>query len=331
MQASHDDSYEDLLGLWSDLETALAMLLTEPLRIPGFVDKLHQLDLWLQDLISHDTDAALYQMFQRASSTTVGYSASHALICAGLCQVLARPLQLSQEERDTLIHAALTMNIGMTALQNDLAQQRTPLSSQQSEAVKIHPMEGRLLLERLRVRDPLWLETVQCHHVQVPTAPLSHLQPVQRLVHILGTVDRYAALISPRKTRGGRSATESLQILQQGLQDADEVKQALVHIVGLYPPGTYVQLDNGEIAVVLRHGSSPQQPRIASVVDRDGQALYPPISHLDTRGPRIICALARSSLTLDLDLRSMVQLGAHNSPGSAQLRRMIQVPGSSRQ
>ena len=153
------------------------------------------------------------------------------------------------------------------------------------------------------------------------------LAKVLQAVETLG----YVPSLSARKTRGGRSATESLQILQQGLQDADEVKQALVHIVGLYPPGTYVQLDNGEIAVVLRHGSNPQQPRIASVVDRDGQALYPPISHLETRGPRIVCALARSSLTLDLDLRSMVQLGAHNSPGSAQLRRMIQVPGSSRQ
>ena len=30
------------------------------------------------------------------------------------------------------------------------------------------------------------------------------LQPLQRLVRILGTVDRYAALISPRKTRSGR-------------------------------------------------------------------------------------------------------------------------------
>ena len=327
MQPRQDDSYEDLLGLWSDLETALAMLLTEPMRIPGFVGKLHQLDRWLQDLISHDTDAALYQMFQRAGSTTSGYSASHALICAGLCHVLAQSLQLPTTEHDALIHAALTMNIGMTALQNELAQQRTPLSRQQTEAAKLHPLEGRLMLERLQVQNVLWLEIVQHHHLLIPPAKLAQLQPVQRLVHILGTVDRYAALISPRKTRSGRSASESLQILAQGLQQADEVKQALLHLVGLYPPGTYVQLDNGEIAVVLRHGASPHEPSIASVVDRDGQALYPPILHLAGRSPKIISSLARSSCTLDLDLRTMVQLGAHNSPSSGQLRRMLQVPG----
>lgn len=331
MHARYDEPYEDLLGLWSDLEAALSVLLTEPMRIPGFAIKLHQVDLWLQDLVTQDTDAALYLMFQRASSTTVGYSPSHAVVCAGLCHVLAKALSLPQAERDTLIHAALTMNIGMTVLQNQLAEQRAPLSSQQAEAVKQHPLQGRQLLERLLVRDALWLDTVQHHHVVLPPAPLAQLQPLQRLVRILGTVDRYAALISPRKTRSGRSVTESLQILQQGQQYADEVKQALIDVVGLYPPGTYVQLDNGEVAVVLRRGSRPDAPQIASVIDRDGDSLYPPIWHLEGRRPGIQSALARSSLTLDLDLRSMAQLGLHSARGNAALYRVVKLPGSHRE
>ena len=328
MQARYDEPYEDLLGLWSDLESALSVLLSEPLRMPGFTPKLQQIDLWLQDLISHDTDVALYLMFQRAASTTVGYSPSHALVCASLCHVLSKLLKLPQTERDTLIQAALTMNIGMTALQNQLAEQREPLSSVQSEQVKLHPMEGRVLLERLLVRDALWLETVQYHHEVLPPVPLAQLQPVQRLVRILGTVDRYAALISPRKTRGGRSAIESLQILQQGQQYADEVKQALIEVVGLYPPGTYVQLDNGEIAVVLRRGPNPAEPQIASVIDPEGHGLYPPILHMASRKPQISSGLSRSSLTLDLDLRSMAQLGVHSARGSASLYRMVKLPGS---
>lgn len=328
MPARYDEHYEDLLGLWSDLEAALSVLLTDPLHIPGFSIKLHQIDLWLQDLITQDTDAALYLMFQRASSTTVGYSASHAVVCAGLCHILAKALKLSQAERDTLIPAALTMNISMTVLQNQLAEQRTPLSSHQVETIKQHPVESRLILERLMVQDTLWLETVQHHHNVLPPAPLAQLQPLARLVRILGTVDRYAALISPRKTRSGRSVAESLQILQQGQEHADEIKQALVDVVGLYPPGTYVQLDNGEVAVVLRHGKTANDPEIASVIDRDGSSLYPPIWHLEGRRPTIKSALARSSLSLDLDLRSMTQLGGHSYRGNAALNRVVKLPGS---
>ena len=99
MHARYDEPYEDLLGLWSDLEAALSVLLTDPLRIPGFAIKLHQIDLWLQDLITQDTDAALYLMFQRASSTTVGYSSSHAVVCAGLCHILAKALKVDSTGR----------------------------------------------------------------------------------------------------------------------------------------------------------------------------------------------------------------------------------------
>lgn len=327
-----DEPYEDLLGLWSDLEAALSLLLSQPQRIAGFAGKLQQLDRWLQDLIAHDTDAALYLMFQRAASSTVGYSASHALVCASLCHVLAQALRLDRGERQILVLAALTMNIGMNALQDLLAEQREPLSSTQAQAVQQHPRDSRALLQQLHVTDALWLAVVEHHHAPQPSAPLATLAPQQRLVRILGTVDRYAALISPRKTRAGRSAAESLQILRQHGQPTDEVQQALTEVTGLYPPGTYVQLDSGDIAVVLRRGPRPDEPQMASVIDRDGRSLYPPVMHLDThlhgRHPKVQSALARSAITLELDPRAMAQLGVHCARSSQSLYRMVKVPGS---
>ena len=114
----HEGEYEDLLSLWSDLETALSLLLSKPLLIHDFPGKLRQLDVWLQDLVAHDNDAALYLMFQLAATSTASYSASHALVCATLCHILAQELKLPAAERDSLVRAALTMNIGMTALQD---------------------------------------------------------------------------------------------------------------------------------------------------------------------------------------------------------------------
>ena len=37
MSRRPDDSYEDLLGLWSDLEAALSVLLSAPLQVQGFL------------------------------------------------------------------------------------------------------------------------------------------------------------------------------------------------------------------------------------------------------------------------------------------------------
>ncbi len=116
------DTYEDLQGLWSDLEAALALVLTHPGQVSDVPQKVLQLDAWLQELMAHDSDAGLYLMYQlAAASTPVGYSASHALVCATLSHLLAQSYRLPTLERNALVHAALTMNIGMTQLQNQLA------------------------------------------------------------------------------------------------------------------------------------------------------------------------------------------------------------------
>ncbi len=327
MSSLSHDSYEDLLGLWSDLEAALALLLSHPLRVQGFLAKLQQIDQWLQELITHDTDAALYLMFQRAGSSTVGYSCAHALVCACLCQVLGRALQLPDTERQTLVRGALTMNIGMNALQDALALQREPLSSAQQHAVQRHPLESQALLARLFVTDPLWLELVERHHETVQHLPLAQLPPLQRLVRILGTVDRYAALISPRKTREARNAAESLRTLSQQARYSDEVGQALARCVGLCPPGTYVRLDNGDIGIVLRRSEPPAPPQVASVIGADGHSLYPPVIHPVDGGPQIRSALTRAAITLELDPRALAQLGVIAARSSQPLCRMLATAG----
>src|SRR5574343_879052 len=118
----------------------------------------------MQDLLARDTDIGLYLLFQLATQSTAGYSASHALICSVLCHLLAHRLDLSPGERDSLARAALTMNIAMTVLQDELAVQSTPLSPAQKTAVDAHANRGAQLLQALGVQDRLWLETVAHHH-----------------------------------------------------------------------------------------------------------------------------------------------------------------------
>jgi HD-GYP domain-containing protein (c-di-GMP phosphodiesterase class II) len=117
----NESEYEDLLGLWSDLESGLAIILDSPASIQEFEQRVWQYDRWLQALLRRDTDVGLYLLFQLAGNSHVGYSASHALVSAVLCHLIAQELNLPLPERNSLVHAALTMNIAMTALQDQLA------------------------------------------------------------------------------------------------------------------------------------------------------------------------------------------------------------------
>ena len=310
LRPTQDDEYEDLLSLWADLESGLSVLLSTPRSVVDFGTKVRQFDQWLQDLVAHDIDSALYLMFQLAATSTVGYSASHALVCGTLCHIMAREFGLPVTERNALVRAALTMNIAMTSLQDELAAQREQPSPAQKEAIDEHPHRSQDLLVQLKVTNGLWLDLVGQHHERVPERePLQNLSEVDRLTRILGTIDRYAAMISPRKSRPGRSATDSVRALVD-MEERDEVGLVLVRTVGLCPPGTFVRLDNGDIAVVLRRSAKPNLPLVASIVDRGGKLLTEPRLHQTMEGkPRIQSALARNAVTVELNHRTMVRLG----------------------
>lgn len=299
-----DAEYEDLLGLWSELEAGLSTLLLRPRQVAAFPRKVRHYDRWMQDLLQHDMDTGLYLLYQLASNRTLGYSSAHALVCAVLCHVLAGELALPQAERDSLVGAALTMNLAMTALQNRLAEQAEAPNADQKSQIDTHGQAASVLLGRLGVEDADWLQVVAFHHAALPATALDALTPAQRLARILQVVDRYAAMISPRKTRAARSVVETVRaMLSRGDVAREKTGMALVRAVGLCPPGSFVRLDSGEVALVLRRGREANRPLVAAVLGRSGEKLHTPRLHrIGYGGPTI-----QSAVTPDL-LRNRVRL-----------------------
>lgn len=319
----NENDYEDLLGQWSDLESGLGILLGHPASTQEFEARIYQYDRWMQALIQRDADVALYLLFQLAAQSPVGYSTSHALVCAVLCHLVAPEFELIPHERNSLVRAALTMNIAMTALQDQLATQRGSPTPQQKTAIQTHAADGALMLGNLGISNELWLETIQRHHQEDKRkAELHDLAPPRRLAHILNVVDRYAAMISPRQSREGRSATESAQSIIEGDATHDNrVGQTLVRIVGLCPPGTFVQLDDDEVAVVMRRSKQANLPDVAIVLNGQGQQIRPPVLHHTADGrPRILGAVPASAIQERINHHVILQLGtqAENRRGPRQ-------------
>lgn len=309
-----EDEYEDLLGSWSDLESGLGVVLSHPDSVQEFRLRIQQYDRWMQHLLAHDTDVGLYLLFQLAINSPVGYSASHSLVCAVLCHLIAVDFALPLSERDSLVCAALSMNIAMTGLQDELAAQSGNLSPAQKIAIRAHAAKGALMLSNLGVADDLWLETIQLHHKdEVPGQDLSQLTPPHRLGYILHVVDKYAAMISPRQSREGRSPTESAQnILHSSHTEPDsQVGRALIRNVGLCPPGTFVRLEDKQVAVVTRRDGTPNLPLVAIVMDAKGEMIRPPRLHHTAHGsPVISTSLAASAVQDRINHHIILQLGA---------------------
>ncbi len=314
MAVQNETEYEDLLGLWSDLEAGLGVVLGSPANVQEFEARIGQYDRWMQALLKRDPDSGLYLLFQLATNSPVGYSASHALVSAVLCHMLAGELNLNAVERDALVHGALTMNIAMTELQDELAGQAERPSPRQLDLIRGHSSKGSLMLANLGIDNTLWLDVVSLHHDErTDQGDLHTVLPNFRLARILRVVDRYAAMISPRHSRTGRSTADSIRsILGANKENIDDVGHALIRTVGLYPPGTYVRLENGAVAVVMRRSGVSNLPHVAIVIDASGDLVAQPRLHrTSVSEPRIQAALAASAVRLQLNHHLVLQLSAH--------------------
>ena len=268
---------------WEEVETRLKTTLSQLTQGGATgqeaVERIGQVAAMQEALLARDRDAALFLLIHRAVTGFSGYSALHSLLTASVCQLLVGPLKLSPEESSMLVRAALTMNVAMTQLQDLLAAQKQPPSPQQRALIGRHTTDGARLLQDVGVTDPLWLSVVEAHHEDLPPGvPLAQRSSAQRLTKILQVVDRYTAAMSPRVSRAGRDAKDAARsaIVQAGAGGHDEVGLVLMQVLGLHPAGTFVKLASGETAVVLRRGVKPNEPWVASVLNRRDEPIAEP-------------------------------------------------------
>lgn len=300
---------DDPVTAWSNLQVRAGALLRDAGQ-PDFAAKVGQLQKTLFDQVNSDPDDALLLLVHGATQEFHDYSASHAVLVAVVCELASRHVPgISPAERSSLRSAAMTMNVAMTALQNQLAQQETRLNPQQREQIDSHAERAVRALRTAGIADALWLEAVQHHH-DAPPGPLSALSPPQRLARLIRRADVFAARMSPRRARQALSATAAAKAayLDENGQP-DEAGSAIIKAVGLYPPGCLVRLTSQEVAVVLRRGRRANAPIVASIVNPAGAVLASPAlraTHLPAHA--ITGGVAPHEVKVRLNLQRLLQM-----------------------
>jgi HD-GYP domain len=194
------------------------------------------------------------------------------------CQLVGPPAGIQGERLQALTRAALTMNIAMRALQDQLTAQVRPPDVEQRRAIEQHPIEGAKSLRRLGVSDETWLSLVEEHHETPDGRGYPRGKPVRdSLQHLLRMSDLFVARISPRRSRRALAPNAAVRNLYLETRDyAGELGAIFAKQVGMYPPGTYVRLQSGETAVVIRRGERVNFPLTVAIADPIGVPLSPP-------------------------------------------------------
>ena len=264
---------------WSEIVSRLDAVLRDVRADSDWRPRLMAIHLRARQLAQKRGDASLYHLIYEAAHTTRKYSSRHALLCLTICELAASLLQWKAEWIDSLGRAALLMNVSMLRLQDQLANDERPLTDETRAEIQAHAERSAGLLRDSEFADTLCVEVVRLHHDGGRAElPLAELNPAQQLARLLRRVDVFAAQISLRASRPPVSpvtAAREACLAAAGLPD--EIGGALLRAVGLFPPGSFVELASGEIGIVVARGRRANLPQVAALLSHSGNLIAEPL------------------------------------------------------
>ncbi len=264
------DYTKRLNSIFHDLEETHDNAVSRVLRL---VDDL----IWFADRDREVTLAVIHLSHSKK------YGLIHPIHVALLCEIVASRLNTPEENRRSLLAAALTSNISMRNFQEMLQRQNSPLTASQQEQINSHPDRSHRILKVAGVEDELWLKIVLEHHEQLDGKGYPHGisdDAINFETRLLSIADRYTAMISKRAYREPFLIKDALREFFMGSGGAfDEVLcLQVIKELGVYPPGSFVVLNNNETAIVIKRSPGKSTtPTVKSIVGPDGKPYSTPL------------------------------------------------------
>jgi HD-GYP domain-containing protein (c-di-GMP phosphodiesterase class II) len=173
-----------------------------------------------------------------------------------LSVLVGRELELNREALRLLGLGALLHDIGQERLPTPVLYKIGPLTKAERSLFQLHPRFGKEMALQIPGFPQQSLEIIYQHHEHLDGSGFPEGLRGSRisfLAQIVRVVDVYGYLISPRDSEKRMTPAEALADLyvNRKRQFAKEIVTALVRVLSVYPPGTFVELSDGSIGVVI--------------------------------------------------------------------------------
>ena len=201
------------------------------------------------------------------------YRYHHSLSMALWATILGRHLGLHRDELEKLAVGCAMCDVGMTELSPELLDNPDNLTEQQRRIVRAHPVMGAQLVTDSGNVDFEVIAIIENHHERFDGSGYPHGMEgaaIPLLARIAGMVDAYDAMITPRPYASARTSHEAVQELidSKGSAFQDSLVEQFVQAIGLFPTGSLVELNTGEVAIVIRQNRTRRlKPEVVVVLD----------------------------------------------------------------
>jgi HD-GYP domain-containing protein (c-di-GMP phosphodiesterase class II) len=226
------------------------------------------------------------ELFWIANNTValagVDYLAFHQARVAIFAMTIGASVGYDRPRQLPLGVAGSLIDVGLWQLPETLLPRLDSLSGEEQALYRSHP---RLSVELIRRWSPPregLVEAVLQHHEREQGQGFPQGLPgtaVNQDAKILGLVDTYTGLTMPPAPRPRLRPHEAIREIVRSKHEAfpSPLVKALLSEISVFPPGTLVRLNTGEVGrVTAVNRNHPLRPRVEIVADGKGQRLVSP-------------------------------------------------------
>jgi len=201
------------------------------------------------------------------------YTFAHSVNTSILMVALGSYLSLEKTQIAALGMAGLMHDLGKTTVPHEIINKPGKLTDEEWDEVKRHPVEGALLLADIPGVSKLAMVAAFEHHQhggypKVDGVPQQHL-----FSQIVAIADAYEALTAARVYYSVQMpADQAIRILikKRGSVFNAVLVKAFVNMIGMFPVGTVLKLDTGEVGLVTHQTRDLMRPRVLLLSKLDG-------------------------------------------------------------
>lgn len=218
-------------------------------------------DSMVESLLT-ESDVVLHAMNDRRG---MAEQYSHALNVTVLSLILAKSLDMTEQEVKHLAMGALFHDIGKSQIPDRITRKTDPLTKSELALMQEHPGFGAKFAENFKLDPRVGLIISQHHECVDGTGYPKRLkgEEIDRLARIIAIVNVYDNLCNPLDITTAMTPYEALANMfsRQRTRLDPSILKLLIKSLGVYPPGSIVRLSSGDHGMVISvNPSKPLRP-----------------------------------------------------------------------
>lgn len=181
---------------------------------------------------------------------------THCLNVCYLCLIMGSAMGFSRMQLYDLGAAAILHDIGKTKIPREIMLKHPPYTPAEKQLLELHPLNGVKILSEVKSITKSVLDAIYQHHEKCDGTGYPRKRTVldiSLMARIIAVADTYDNICNRYYLKRLLTPHECLSYMYTRLRDAlsMDIISTLVKTIGVYPPGCFLELSDGNIAIVI--------------------------------------------------------------------------------